>query len=386
MEEMIRKASPATALARPMIAAGAAIGVALPVLSLIVVQPRSTLGWWVFAAACLMAGVGLGFICHRLAVRTAGSLLADTLQQVGRALGVTVGDSRDLDVLSDRLGQGLNSVGDVLGRIRASAATIRTLTAEVLTATEGQAAGAAEQAAALTQTSATVEELSQTSAQIADNSAAVFSIAEQTLTSAEEGMQSVAQTALGIEEIRESTQQSANRILALGERGQEIGRVLTIIDEIAEQTKILALNAAIEAARAGDAGRGFSVVADEIRSLAESVTASTQEIGRMVRDIQASTAALVMQTERTAATVAEGGERAASTHGALERIVMRVEETTDAAKQISLATRQQRTASGQVVVSMREVSLVSQQAAATSRQISEAILELDSLIDAMSIR
>jgi methyl-accepting chemotaxis protein len=99
-----------------------------------------------------------------------------------------------------------------------------------------------------------------------------------------------------------------------------------------------------------------------------------------------STAALVMQTERTAATVIEGGERALSTRAALERIVVQVEETTDAAKQISVATRQQRTASGQVVVSMKEVSLVSQQAAATSRQIAAAILELDSLIDVMSIR
>jgi methyl-accepting chemotaxis protein len=369
-----------------MIAAGATIGVAFPVASLLVMQPRSPLGWWVFFVACGGAGVVLALVCHRLAVRTAGSLLTGTLQQASSALGVAVDDSRDLGVLADRLGQVFTSVGDALARIRASAATIRTLTAEILSATEGQAAGAAEQAAAVTQTSATVEELAQTSAQIADNSAAVVSIAEQTLASVEEGMQSVAQTALGIEEIRESTQQSANRILALGERGQEIGRVLTIIDEIAEQTKILALNAAIEAARAGDAGRGFSVVADEIRSLAESVTASTQEIGRMVRDIQTSTAALVMQTERTAATVAEGGERAASTQDALERIVERVEETTDAAKQISVATRQQRTASGQVVVSMKEVSLVSQQAVATSQQISAAILELDSLVDAMSIR
>ncbi len=386
MEVLPRNVPPAPGLARLMVGGGAAVGVAFPVLSLLVVQPRSTFGWWVFVVGCIAAGVGLGFVCHRLAVRAAGSLLAETVQQAGRALGVAVDDSRDLAVLSDRLSQVLNSVGDVLARIRSSAATIRTLTAEILAATDGQAAGAAEQAAAVAQTSATVEELAQTSAQIADNSAAVVSIAEQTLASAEEGMQSVAQTALGIEEIRDSTQQSANRILALGERGQEIGRVLTIIDEIAEQTKILALNAAIEAARAGDAGRGFSVVADEIRSLAESVTASTQEIGRMVRDIQTSTAALVMQTERTAATVAEGGERAASTQGALERIVERVEETTDAAKQISVATRQQRTASGQVVVSMKEVSLVSQQAAATSRQISAAILELDSLIDSMSIR
>ena len=86
--------------------------------------------------------------------------------------------------------------------------------------------------------------------------------------------------------------------------------MLTIIDEIAEQTKILALNAAIEAARAGEAGKGFAVVAEEIRKLADSVTESTQEIGRVVREIQASTSALVMSTERAAKKVDEGKELA----------------------------------------------------------------------------
>jgi methyl-accepting chemotaxis protein len=199
-------------------------------------------------------------------------------------------------------------------------------------------------------------------------------------------MRAVADTSEGIEDIRTTTQASSDRILALGERSQEIGRVLVIIDDIAEQTKILALNAAIEAARAGEAGKGFAVVAEEIRKLADSVTESTQEIGRVVREIQASTSQLIMSTERAAKKVDEGKDLASSTAQSLDTIVVQVEETTDAAKQISIATQQQRTASDQVVLSMKEVAQVSQQAAETSRQISAAITDLNHLADSLLSR
>ena len=211
-------------------------------------------------------------------------------------------------------------------------------------------------------------------------------IAERTLASAEEGMESVSDTSAGIEEIRESTQAASDRILALGERSQEIGRVLVIIDDIAEQTKILALNAAIEAARAGEAGKGFAVVAEEIRKLADSVTESTSEIGRVVREIQSSSSALVMSTEKASKKVSEGKDLARRTADSLDTIVSQVEETTDSAKQISIATQQQRSASEQVVISMREMADVATQAAQASRQIQAAITELNRLADSIAIR
>ena len=369
-----------------MVGAGAAIGLFFAVFSLIFVEPKSVVAWWVFLVACISAGVGLGTLCSFISSRIAERVLSSVLGTAGRALGIASHESKGLEALTSELERVFANAASLLDQIRGANTNMRTLTAEVLAAAEQQASGSSEQAAAVTETSATVEELAQTSSQIADNSEAVVRVAERTLASAEEGMHAVQQTTDGIEEIRVTTQQSSDRILALGERSQEIGRVLTIIDEIAEQTKILALNAAIEAARAGDAGKGFSVVAEEIRKLAESVTESTREIGRVVREMQASTSALIMQTEKAAKKVAEGREMATNTQDALERIVLQVEETTDAAKQISIATQQQRTASDQVVISMKEVATVSQQAAQASRQITSAIVELNALVDIMVVR
>jgi len=370
-----------------MVGAGVAIGAAFPPIASVFVEPKgpsALAGFWVMS---LTAGVVLGTACYFISKRMAERLFSAVLEETAALLEVPVARAKGIAGIRNELLREAGDLGRLLARVQSMSNEVRALTAEVLAATEQQASGAAEQAAAVAQTSATVEELAQTSKQIAENSSAVVAVAERTLQSAEEGMGAVADTAAGIEEIRATTNASSDRILALGERSQEIGRVLTIIDEIAEQTKILALNAAIEAARAGDAGKGFAVVAEEIRKLADSVTESTQEIGRVVREIQASTSSLIMSTERAANKVDEGKMLAQRTAQALERIVSQVEETTDAAKQISIATQQQRTASDQVVVSMREVASVSQQSAETSRQVSSVIAQLDKLADSLkSIR
>ena len=381
----MRRAGTSKMTRRYLVGAGALVGLSFPLLASLVVEPKSEIGGIIFFIASVVAGVGMGLFGYYLSARISEKTLTEVLTEVSASLGITAHGGKGVDGISAEIERVFGNVKSLLEQIRATNDNIKAVTAEVLAATEQQASGAAEQAAAVTQTSATVEELAQTSSQIADNSEAVVRIAEKTLQSAEGGMQAVANTAMGIEEIRETTMQSSDRILALGERSQEIGRVLSIIDEIAEQTKILALNAAIEAARAGEAGKGFSVVAEEIRKLADSVTESTQEIGRVVREIQASTSALIMQTEKAAKKVTEGQDLATNTAAELERIVSQVEQTTDAAKQISIATQQQRTASDQVVVSMKEVAMVSQQAAETSRQITSAITELNRLADSMVV-
>ena len=243
---------------------------------------------------------------------------------------------------------------------------------DILSATEQQASGAAEQAASISETTATMEELASTYRQIAENADQVVTMAEASLGSAESGQQAVANTLSAMEQIKARTQASANKILALGERSQQIGQVLTIINSIADQTKILALNAAIEAARAGEAGKGFSVVAIEIRKLAESVVDSTSEISGIMTEIQSSANDLVISTEQELKQVQAGVELAHTTGENLDHILDLVEQTTVAAKEISAATQQQKSATDQVVKAMREVAAVAQQTAAGSRQVASA--------------
>ncbi|MBI5230943.1 MAG: methyl-accepting chemotaxis protein [Coriobacteriales bacterium] len=250
---------------------------------------------------------------------------------------------------------------------------------DILSATEQQASGSAEQAASISQTTATMEELASTYRQIAENADQVVTMAEASLGNAETGQQAVMNTLTAMEDIRARTQSSANKILTLGERSQAIGQVLSIINSIADQTKILALNAAIEAARAGEAGKGFSVVAVEIRKLAESVVESTGEISGIMTEIQSSANELVMSTEQELKQVQSGVELAQSTGESFEQILDMIEQTTVAAKEISAATQQQRSATDQVVKAMREVAAVAQQTAAGSRQVAASAESLSTM-------
>ena len=250
---------------------------------------------------------------------------------------------------------------------------------EILSATEEQASGAAQQAASISETTATMEELAATYRQIADNANQVVTMAEASLGSAESGQQAVFNTLSAMESIKARSQASANKILSLGERSQQIGQVLEIINSIADQTKILALNAAIEAARAGEAGKGFSVVAIEIRKLAESVVDSTSEISQIMIEIQGAANDLVIATEQELKQVQGGVDLANITGESLDQILEMIEQTTVAAKEISAATQQQKSATDQVVKAMREVAAVAQQTAAGGRQVASSAEQLSAI-------
>ncbi len=290
--------------------------------------------------------------------------------EIGRKAEVTTDD--EFATLARNYNQMLDLIVYLLRQTTESSARLSESANEILSASEQQASGSAEQAASISQTTATMEELAATYRQIADNANHVVAMAEASLDSAENGQQAVMNTLSSMEQIKARAQSSANKILALGERSQQIGQVLSIINSIADQTKILALNAAIEAARAGEAGKGFSVVATEIRKLAESVVESTGEIGTIMGEIQGAANDLVLSTEQEMRQVQEGVDLAHMTGENLDRILEMIEQTTVAAKEISAATQQQRSATEQVVNAMKEVAAVAQQTAAGSRQVAGA--------------
>ncbi|MBA4370206.1 MAG: hypothetical protein C0418_01330 [Coriobacteriaceae bacterium] len=294
--------------------------------------------------------------------------------EVGRKVHVDTPD--EFGVLARSYNQMLDLIVYLIRQTQESSRRLAQSSSEILSATEEQASGSAEQAASISQTTATMEELAATYRQIADNANQVVSLAEASLGSAESGQQAVMNTLQSMEEIKARAQSSANKILALGERSQQIGQVLSIINAIADQTKILALNAAIEAARAGEAGKGFSVVAVEIRKLAESVVDSTAEISGIMTEIQTSANDLVIATEQELKQVQGGVDLAHVTGDSLDQILEMVEQTTIAAKEISAATQQQKSATDQVVKAMREVASVAQQTAAGSKQVAASAEQL----------
>ncbi len=292
---------------------------------------------------------------------------------------VEVSSQDEFGTLARSYNQMLDLIVYLIKQTQESSKRLAQSSSEILAAAEQQASGSAQQAASISETTATMEELAATYRQIADNADQVVQMAEASLGNAESGQQAVLNTLTAMEQIKSRSQSSANKILSLGERSQQIGQVLSIINSIADQTKILALNAAIEAARAGEAGKGFSVVAIEIRKLAESVVASTGEISQIMTEIQAAANDLVIATEQELKQVQGGVDLAHVTGDSFDQILEMVEQTTVAAKEISAATQQQRSATDQVVRAMREVASVAQQTASGSRQVAASAQQLSSI-------
>jgi methyl-accepting chemotaxis protein len=214
----------------------------------------------------------------------------------------------------------------------------------LLSASEQLAAATAEQTSATTATSASMEELARTSTAIADTLARV---ANQTIETRE-----------NLERAQTATQASGTRTLALAERVHDINKILALINEVADQTNLLALNAAIEAARAGEAGRGFAVVADEVRRLAERSKASAAQIASIIGGAEAESNATVMAMEQTSKQMQQSLTLLAS--------------VVDASDKVKLLTEQQGTATNQVVESLERITVGSRQVSEAAAQISSA--------------
>ncbi|OGP95227.1 MAG: hypothetical protein A2157_09545 [Deltaproteobacteria bacterium RBG_16_47_11] len=228
---------------------------------------------------------------------------------------------------------------------------ISTSSAQIRAASEEQATGVAGQSSAISQVTTTIEELNTTATRIAKNAENVARIAGDTLT--------------GMQEINVKVNDTARKILSLGEKSQSIGNITKLIDDIADQTNLLALNAAIEAARAGEVGRGFAVVAQEVRKLAERSSESTEEIRQLINEIQGETNSTIMSIEGSTKWVKKGLEM--------------IEETAKSAKEISIATQQQNFASEQVVQAMREIDSVTKQFVSSTKQATESAAQLNTL-------
>jgi methyl-accepting chemotaxis protein len=318
-------------------------------------------------------------------------MLADAFDQMHlnfiglaeQAQNIAGGDLSQQVVFPGPFGQAIDTMvtnlREMTGQSQGAASRIGSSSNEIVAAAQEQASGAAQQAASVSETTATMEELSTAARQIAENSSAVTAVAEETLKSAEEGQELMEESTESMALIRNKTEESAEKILNLGKKSQQIGEIIDIINEIAIETKMLSLNAAIEAAKAGEAGKGFSVVAGEIRRLAEDVVKSTGTIRDVLLEIQSAASASVLAAEENVKGVEEGSVRLNRVGDALENIIAMAEQTAESARQISVATNQQKEASEQVVNTMREISKVAQQTAATSKNSISSASDLNRL-------
>lgn len=263
-------------------------------------------------------------------------------------------------------------IGSAVQDIQSSAAELQT------TATE-QATGAREQATAMSEITTTMNELLATSRQIAGSAQRVSSIATDTASAARNGDQVVRKAHDSVAGIKRQVDQVVSHMLELGRKSQQIGGVVEIISELSEQTNILAINANIEAAGAGESGRRFAVVADEIRKLADRVAGSTKDIRSLIDDVRAAVNSTVMATETGSKAVDAGTRDFTDLTISLSQMVSLAGTASEAAREIELSTKQQSTAVEQVNGAVANVAQVSREAESSTTQAMQTAAELATL-------
>jgi methyl-accepting chemotaxis protein len=278
------------------------------------------------------------------------------------------------------LGRNINSMLDSLsGMIRSikETATEVESSAQILQMTSEQIATGSEEVAAQAGAVATAsEEMSATSSEIAQNCGNAADSSREASKLANEGAAVVQETVAGMSRIADRVKETAATVETLGARSDQIGEIVGTIEDIADQTNLLALNAAIEAARAGEQGRGFAVVADEVRALAERTTKATKEIGQMIKAIQTETKGAVCSMEEGVHEVGRGTEDAARSGQALADILNQINEVTMQVNQIATAAEQQTATTSEITNNIQQITEVVQASAECSHDSATAATNL----------
>ncbi len=272
------------------------------------------------------------------------------------------------------LRQLIQQMGSAASSVAESGSTISSTTEEL-------AAGALEQSSQVNEVASAVEQMARTIIENSKNATKAAETAKMARESAERGGDVVRETVSGMKRIADVVNSSAVTVQTLGHSSDQIGEIIGVIEDIADQTNLLALNAAIEAARAGEQGRGFAVVADEVRKLAERTTKATREIGTMIKKIQSDTSGAVKSMEEGTQEVERGIALADKAGSALNEIVEISAIVTDVISQIAAASEEQSTTAEQISKNIEAINTVSQEAANGTQQIARAADDLRQLTE-----
>jgi methyl-accepting chemotaxis protein len=340
---------------------------------------RNTTLWTVVGIAGL-GSVLLGWLIARGVTRPIAHMVG-TMGDIAtgrKELSVRLDESRkdELGALAkgvngftSKLAQMIRSAGDASREVKSSAGALQEIASSTSTRIDQQSARVREVASAMTEMSASASEVAQQASEASKT-------AEDSRRVAGAGGKAVDDTIKGMQGIQQAMTRSSTCVHTLGERGQAIGQMIQIINDIADQTNLLALNAAIEAARAGEHGRGFAVVADEVRKLADRTTKATGEISQSIKQIQEETLQAVESMDAGAKEVRAGSELAAKAGEDLDRIVKSAASVTSLIGTIATAAAEQSSTTEHISRALDEISNVTEQTQQSTRESLDAIEQL----------
>lgn len=270
----------------------------------------------------------------------------------------------------------LDKVHDIIAEVASSTQEVASAATQIASSSETMAAGMDEQSGQIQNITAAMSQMSQTVDEVANQSVNAATAADESGRLASEGGGVVRETVDGMQAIRQAVETSAHSVKELGRRGEEIGQIIGVINDIADQTNLLALNAAIEAARAGEHGRGFAVVADEVRKLADRTTTATDEIAGSIRAIQDETTQAVQRMDEGAQSVQYGVEQANQAGDSLQQIVGSAQSVAEMIQSIATAAEEQSSASTEVANNVSQIADVTSQTTESTRQAAVAANQL----------
>jgi methyl-accepting chemotaxis protein len=336
--------------------------------------------------------LGLAIVCVAIGWFVITRFIVNPINSVvALARKMSDGDlsAKDLDVkgkdevgtLSTALNTMKHNLNDIIGNLRSSADHVASATTQ-LSATASQiVSGADMQSNQTNQVATAMEEMSATVVEVAKNSQGASEASNETQQIAVSGGDVVKRAVDGMMAVADTVKQSAETVEALGKSSDEIGAIISVINDIADQTNLLALNAAIEAARAGEQGRGFAVVADEVRKLAEKTTKATKEIADMIKTIQNDTKGAMTSMHEGTKQVEEGVQLASEAGESLQQIVSSVDRVTDMVRQIATAAEEQSATTEEISTNITSIATVTQENTDGVKQVSAASDDLAKIAD-----
>ena len=349
------------------------------------------------SVVCFLAGIILGFVISRMITKPINNvveMIKDIAQGEGDLTKRLEATSKDeIGDLAKWFNTFMDKLHDIIAQVASNTGQLAGAANEISSSSEELSAGVKEQTNQTAQVSTAIEEMTATIMESSKNIGEANEKAKTAGNKSQEGSRMADEASRGMDEIVESSNVTSKNIEGLSEKATAIGEIISVIDDIADQTNLLALNAAIEAARAGEQGRGFAVVADEVRKLAERTTKATKEVADNIKGIQADVTTAAAQVNDSNETVTKGKEVVQKTNEALNEIYTAIESVQEMMGQVATASEEQSSAAEQISKNVENVDRITketatgaEQSASAAEQLNRQAEELRNLVGGFKLR